>query len=127
MFHLDRALRINARFNIHKNESGWDWDIQKNCLYKHRGFFINTFFALTFNKWLEFKNRKLLVGYDRDEVNANIEVGVDKGAYNEWNVKDLIGSLSYDLRERGLFGLQIDLNPHTISKEVVTEVSSFKQ
>lgn len=111
MFYFDTWLRTNSRLNLRRKEGKIDWDIQENALFRHKGFFANYHFGYNFTDAIQFRARKFLLGYDKNEVNVNLELGVAKGSWREWKLDSSTASLSYDFRERGLFGLIAELNP----------------
>ena len=99
--------------------------MQKNGLYRRRGFFFNYFFNATFVDFLDFKARKLMVGYDEKELNANLELQTEPGSYKEWALRQALATVSYDLKEKGLFGLQVDLSPDSLKKDRVSQLLTF--
>jgi len=105
MGYFNRVYRDNFRLNFFNKEDKLGWDMQYNALVRYSGFFFNCALGLTFTDALFFKDRKFMLGYDRNEVNANVEFFNRPGTFREWACDSLGLSLSYDFREKGLFGV----------------------
>lgn len=108
MTYFNRDYRDHWRLDFKQGSTGLDWQLTHNLLAKHRGFFLNWILGITYNKALAFKNRQFMVGYDRDEVNANLELIAKEGPVNDWKIEKATASASYDFRERGLLGLMAE-------------------
>lgn len=105
MYYLNNFLRKNIRLNFYKRENVLNWNFQVNSLYAYRGVFLNMLFTLTYGNCFAMNNRRVILGYDQDEINANVEVNFEGGNIKNWNLSETIATVSYNFREKGLFGL----------------------
>lgn len=105
MYYVNNFVRKNMRLNFYKRENVLNWNFQLNSLYAYRGMYLNMLFTLTYNDFFSLKNRRVLIGYDQNDINANLEVNFDGGSITKWNLSETIATISYNFREKGLFGL----------------------
>ena len=105
MYYLNNLARKNFRLNFYKRENVLNWNFQLNSLYSYGGFFLNTLFTLTYNDFFAMQNRRLMLGYDENDVNANVEFNFEGGSVKKWSLSDVTATAAYNMREKGLFGL----------------------
>jgi len=105
MTYISTKYRDHWRFNFSEKENKLSWDLTHNMLFRHRGFFANWVLGLTTTDTLFFNDRRFMIGYDRDEINVNVEAYDKKGTIRDWAVDAVTASASYDFRERGLLGI----------------------
>lgn len=105
MYYLNNFLRDNIRLNFYKRENLLNWNLQSNTLYSYKGMFLSMLFTLTYNDFFALKNRRLMLGYDKNDINANVELGFEAGSFKKWNLVDTTATVSYNFREKGLMGV----------------------
>lgn len=110
ILNTSNGIKDNTRLNFRWQEGKFDWDITSNTLFKSRGFFFNWFLNMNIRDALNFSDRRFLLGYDRDGINANLEFNFAKGSFRDWKLSQTTLSGSYDFREPGVLALLLSKN-----------------
>lgn len=100
-------LRKNFKVNIFKKESKYNWDLQVNNFLTCSGFFLNYLFTVNYANSISINNRKVLLGYEKNDINANLELNFKNGGVKDWKITETMTTLSYNLKENGIFGVYL--------------------
>lgn len=123
MLYPCKGSKINARLNLRHSEDKVNWDISKNLSILKQGFFLSSFCNLALENDLTFNDRRLLLGYDKEGINANIGLDFGKGQFKQWDGAITSLSASYDLKEKGVFGAYYETSIGTLPTKAGAESS----